>query len=257
VVNKYPVVWDAYKTQRDNLNDLRKQYDILTKMVNSNNSSDIVRLFPNTNAIKYNISESEMKLASKKKEIDTVDDIYIKNIPNFVKIYDKFTDTDYINNITKIQNEITKVRNEINKVRNEINKVRNETAIIQNKNSVIQKKITKFTSDENKIRNDINIIQVRIGEIRKSIQIMGLNKRKLQASAKPKQGGIKNIFKRFGGFAPRPAVVAPRPAVVAPRPAVVAPRPAVVASRPAIVAPRPAIVAPKKKKKKKKRFGFW
>ncbi len=76
VVNKYPVVWDAYKTQRDNLNDLRKQYDILTKMVNSNNSSDIVRLFPNTNAIKYNISESEMKLASKKKEIDKVDDIY-------------------------------------------------------------------------------------------------------------------------------------------------------------------------------------
>jgi uncharacterized coiled-coil DUF342 family protein len=66
-VNNYPVVWNAFKTQRDNLNDLQKQYDILTSRVYANNSADTARIFPNTNAIKYNISESEMKLASKKK----------------------------------------------------------------------------------------------------------------------------------------------------------------------------------------------
>jgi septation ring formation regulator EzrA len=224
-VNNYPVLWNAFKTQRDNLNDLQKQYDILTSRVYANNSADTARSFPNTNAIKYNISKSETELEIRKRAIDIVDDIYIKNIPIFVRIYDKFTDTDYISNITQIQNEITKVQNEINRVRNEINRVQNENTIIQNKITVIQNKITEFTSDENKIRNEINIIQVRIGKIRDSIRITGLNKRKLQTDArrvaKPKQSGIKNIFKRFRGFAPRPAVT------------------------------------PKKKKKNRKRFGFW
>jgi len=45
VVNKYPVLWNAYKTQRDNLNDLQKQYDILTSRVYANNSADTARIF--------------------------------------------------------------------------------------------------------------------------------------------------------------------------------------------------------------------
>ena len=115
----YSAAWSEYTRQKDILSKLRGEYQSLVSTINANNSAAIARLFPNTNDVKYKVTEQFGLLDIKIGELNTIQSIYA-DINNLESIVRTSTQATFDLNNTKITNKISEIIKSIAALKNTI-----------------------------------------------------------------------------------------------------------------------------------------
>ena len=117
---EYIAAWSGYTTQKGILNKLKGEYKSLASTVDANNSAAIARLFPNTNDVKYKVTEQFGLLDIKIGELNTIHSIYADINTNFTAISQTSTQSIFNRNNTKITNKISEIIKSIAALKNTI-----------------------------------------------------------------------------------------------------------------------------------------
>ena len=106
----YIAAWSEYTIQKGILNKLQGEYNSLAGTVTANNSADIVRLFPNTNDVKYKVAEQTGLLDIIIGRLNTMHSSIFTDITDFDAISSTSTQAIFDANNSKITKKMSDIR---------------------------------------------------------------------------------------------------------------------------------------------------